>query len=194
MPALQTLRLFLHVLHWTDFIHWALLSNNLPAQTLLVHPVLIDNRPPLPMLPDLFPVTIWELRGHCGLQIRMSDEKKRDQYDIELGEKNGKVFDASTPQPQPRFTPAPSSALSNNPIIPILSYCASSMLTTVTNKYVLSGTDYNLNFFLLCVQVCLSRLQNRSLMGMLTRPSTGHYLCCCYSDMQVIRDYQLPGF
>jgi hypothetical protein len=84
----------------------------------------------------------------------MSDDKKRDEYDIELGEKNGKVFDAPTPPPQPRFTPAPSTSLSNNPILPILSYCASSILMTVTNKYVLSGTDYNLNFFLLCVQVC----------------------------------------
>ncbi|ERF69040.1 GDP-mannose transporter [Endocarpon pusillum Z07020] len=99
----------------------------------------------------------------------MSDDKKRDEYDIELGEKNGKVFDAPTPPPQPRFTPAPSSSLSNNPILPILSYCASSILMTVTNKYVLSGTDYNLNFFLLCVQsiVCVVAIQTCKSSGVI---------------------------
>jgi hypothetical protein len=83
----------------------------------------------------------------------MSDDKRRDDYDVELGEKSDKGFDAPPSPPQIRYTPAPSSSISNNPIIPILSYCASSILMTVTNKYVLSGTDYNLNFFLLCVQV-----------------------------------------
>jgi GDP-mannose transporter len=29
----------------------------------------------------------------------------------------------------------------------------SSILMTCTNKYILGGIDYNLNFFLLCVQV-----------------------------------------
>lgn len=81
----------------------------------------------------------------------MSDDKRKEDPDVELGEKGAKTFDA--PPPKPRFTPAPSASLSNNPILPIISYCASSILMTVTNKYVLSGTDYNLNFFLLCVQV-----------------------------------------
>lgn len=85
--------------------------------------------------------------------IKMSDDKKRDEYDMELGEKSGKDFDAPSPPSQTRYHPPPSTPLSNNPILPILSYCASSILMTVTNKYVLSGTDYNLNFFLLCVQV-----------------------------------------
>ena len=83
----------------------------------------------------------------------MPDDKRRDDYDMELGEKNGNTFDAPSPPPPARFTPAPPAALANNPIIPILSYCASSILMTVTNKYVMSGTDYNLNFFLLSVQV-----------------------------------------
>jgi GDP-mannose transporter len=88
----------------------------------------------------------------------MSDGKRRDEYDIELGEKNNKDFDAPPSPPQTRFIPAPSTSLSNNPVVPIISYCASSILMTVTNKYVLSGTDYNLNFFLLCVQVCVEPL------------------------------------
>jgi hypothetical protein len=44
-------------------------------------------------------------------------------------------------------------SLTENPVAAILSYCGSSILMTVTNKYVLSGVDFNLNFFLLCVQV-----------------------------------------
>lgn len=42
----------------------------------------------------------------------------------------------------------------DRPIFPILAYCGSSILMTLTNKYVLSGHNFNLNFFLLAVQVC----------------------------------------
>ena len=100
----------------------------------------------------------------------MADEKKREDYEVELGEKaNGRY---SPPRPAtPRFSPAPLASGSSQNIAAVLSYCASSILMTVTNKvslgytsragervltceqYVLSGTDYNLNFFLLCVQV-----------------------------------------
>ena len=86
----------------------------------------------------------------------MADDKRRGDYAIEMGEKNADgSFDAapSPPSPLPKMSVAPVSSLSNNPIVPILSYCGSSILMTVTNKYVLSGLDFNLNFFLLCVQV-----------------------------------------
>ncbi|OZJ03265.1 hypothetical protein BZG36_04905 [Bifiguratus adelaidae] len=36
--------------------------------------------------------------------------------------------------------------------LPIASYCGASILMTVTNKYVLSGYDFNLNFLLLAIQ------------------------------------------
>ncbi|CAG8435409.1 976_t:CDS:2 [Funneliformis mosseae] len=36
--------------------------------------------------------------------------------------------------------------------LPILTYCAASILMTVTNKYVLSGYEFNMNFLLLGVQ------------------------------------------
>ena len=87
----------------------------------------------------------------------MADEKKRDEpYAVDIGvstEKRG-----LSPQPPMQRMPtsnSPSVAapLAHSPIPPILSYCGSSILMTVTNKYVLSGTDFNLNFFLLCVQV-----------------------------------------
>lgn len=36
----------------------------------------------------------------------------------------------------------------------IITYCASSIFMTLINKYVVSGSNFNLNFFLLFVQVC----------------------------------------
>ena len=81
----------------------------------------------------------------------MSDEKKRDDdYVVDIGDRGKEQFDAL---PRRNTPPAPAVAITNNPMIAILSYCGSSILMTVTNKYVLSGLDYNLNFFLLCVQV-----------------------------------------
>lgn len=85
---------------------------------------------------------------------RTSDEKKRflDDHDgIEMGEKQGNNS-YSPPRPTtPRFTPT--APTTNNPLFPIAAYCGSSILMTVTNKYVLAGTGFNLNFFLLAVQV-----------------------------------------
>jgi GDP-mannose transporter len=82
----------------------------------------------------------------------MSDEKKRDDYVLEMTEKSQNF----EPAPIPR-TPPPSTSFANNPAAPILAYCGSSILMTVTNKYVLSGLDFNLNFFLLTVQVSYGR-------------------------------------
>lgn len=80
----------------------------------------------------------------------MADDKKRDDFAIDMGDRDGKNFEP--PISSPRHN-APS-AVANNPIFPVLSYCVSSILMTVTNKFVLSGRDFNLNFFLLAVQVC----------------------------------------
>ena len=83
----------------------------------------------------------------------MSDDKKNEDYTIELGEQkpNG-AFDAAPRMP----AAAPPAAQLNSPVIAILAYCGSSILMTTTNKYVLSGLDFNLNFFLLAVQVSAS--------------------------------------
>lgn len=82
----------------------------------------------------------------------MAEQEKRDRV-IELGEQqpNGH-FDAA-PKPPAAAMHVPTAAATSNPVVSILSYCGSSILMTVTNKYVLSGTGFNLNFFLLCVQV-----------------------------------------
>ncbi|KAG9519532.1 UDP-galactose transporter, partial [Aureobasidium melanogenum] len=64
----------------------------------------------------------------------------------------------------------PNASLANSPMVAILSYCGSSILMTVTNKYVLGGRDFNLNFFLLCVQsvICLVTIESCKRGGLIT--------------------------
>ena len=83
-----------------------------------------------------------------------AEEKKRflDDNDIEMNEKSHRGFSPAR-APSPKHT-LQSSNWQNNPILPVISYCASSILMTVANKYILSFPDYNLNFLLLAVQVC----------------------------------------
>ncbi|OGM42453.1 GDP-mannose transporter 1 [Aspergillus bombycis] len=99
----------------------------------------------------------------------MAEGKKTDDYTIEMDkiDQGSKNFEAAAP-PQPRSVP--SSSLSNNPFLPVLAYCGSSILMTVMNKYVLSGLDFNLNFFLLCVQsiVCIIAIQTCKFCGIIT--------------------------
>lgn len=90
----------------------------------------------------------------------MADNKKRDDLVIDVNEKSGR-YDSPmrSPLPPTPKTPGmqqpapPLAAVTNNPVVPVLAYCCSSILMTVTNKFVLSGSGFNLNFFLLCVQV-----------------------------------------
>lgn len=86
----------------------------------------------------------------------MADEKKRDDdLVIDMGDRKGR-FDSPSRTPQSSPPAAPVTTVTNNSIFPVLSYCASSILMTVTNKYVLSGLGFNLNFFLLAVQVSVN--------------------------------------
>ncbi|ODV77546.1 UDP-galactose transporter [Suhomyces tanzawaensis NRRL Y-17324] len=63
-----------------------------------------------------------------------------------------------------------SSSIANSAPISIFSYCASSILMTITNKYVLSGFSFNLNFFLLAVQciVCIVTIGTLKALGIIT--------------------------
>lgn len=82
----------------------------------------------------------------------MADDKKTDDYTVNMEKlDHGKQFDAAPP---PQLRPPPAGSVSNSPALPVLAYCGSSILMTVMNKYVLSGLDFNLNFLLLMVQVC----------------------------------------
>ena len=90
----------------------------------------------------------------------MASNKKRDDLGIELNEMRDYESPPASPMssrtpmmPAPSGPAMPSGTIASNPIIPVLSYCVSSIAMTVTNKFVLSGTGFNLNFFLLCVQV-----------------------------------------
>ncbi|KAF2638999.1 GDP-mannose transporter [Massarina eburnea CBS 473.64] len=97
----------------------------------------------------------------------MADDKKSDDYKLDMPA--GKEFRAPTPalRPSPRNS-AP--AVTDNPTVSIFAYCASSILMTVTNKYVLSGVDFNLNFFLLAVQaiVCVVAISACKTAGLIT--------------------------
>jgi GDP-mannose transporter len=81
------------------------------------------------------------------------DDKKRDEaYAIELPDRpNGQPLPAV--RRMSRVLPSSVSSITNNPMLAILGYCGSSILMTTTNKFVLSGLDFNLNFFLLLIQV-----------------------------------------
>ncbi|KAF2854393.1 UDP-galactose transporter [Plenodomus tracheiphilus IPT5] len=97
----------------------------------------------------------------------MSDDKKNDDYTIEMPA--GKEFRAASPPSRPASVRGGSS-VTENPVAAILAYCGSSILMTVTNKYVLSGVDFNLNFFLLCVQsiVCVAAIAICKAAGFIT--------------------------
>ena len=85
----------------------------------------------------------------------MADGKKTDDYESRDIGGSGKGYEPPMSTPRSGGS-APIIAATNNPVFPVLSYCGSSILMTVTNKYVLSGFGFNLNFFLLAVQVYLT--------------------------------------
>ncbi|KIW16633.1 GDP-mannose transporter 1 [Exophiala spinifera] len=100
------------------------------------------------------------------------EEKKRflEGNEMELGEKQGRSLGGSPSSSTPRYTPHRSNNWQNNPILPVVCYCGSSILMTVSNKYILSFPDYNLNFFLLAVQaiVCVVAIQSCKSAGVIT--------------------------
>jgi len=63
---------------------------------------------------------------------------------------NGEM-DKKVQQQQSQSTPSEQSFAKS--MLPIACYCSASILMTITNKYVLSGYEFNMNFFLLTVQV-----------------------------------------
>ncbi|MDC6271522.1 GDP-mannose transporter [Acetobacter pasteurianus] len=58
----------------------------------------------------------------------------------------------------------------NSGPISIIAYCFSSILMTITNKYVVSGLNFNLNFFLLAVQsfVCVATIASLKSLNVIT--------------------------
>lgn len=120
-------------------------------------------RSPTPTLPSTSTLlrqrqlasSAWHLEFNSATLQTMSDEKAR-QHDRLLDEEDASPSaQHAVSRSNTATSSAPTSNMSGNPLFPVLSYCGSSILMTVTNKYVLSGTDFNLNFFLICVQVRL---------------------------------------
>lgn len=101
--------------------------------------------------PDLPVAATYHDSTHVPLSTTMSDDKKSDDYRVDMP--SGKEFRAASPMPRSASSSRAGPAITENPIAAVLAYCGSSIMMTVTNKYVLSGVDFNLPFFLLCVQV-----------------------------------------
>ncbi|KAM5353756.1 hypothetical protein ACJ41O_000406 [Fusarium nematophilum] len=94
-------------------------------------------------------------------------DKKNEDYVVRMGDDSyGKrekdAFLARSPtRPSYRSSPAGGlGKLDNSPPLSIVAYCLSSISMTVVNKYVVSGSFWNLNFFYLFVQavVCIATI------------------------------------
>jgi len=93
------------------------------------------------------------------------DDKKNEDYSIKMPEVEMRNFNGrASPSQEPFLSSksgsgrkggiaAPLSNITNSPPISILAYCLASISMTVTNKYCVSGANWNLNFFYLAIQV-----------------------------------------
>lgn len=95
------------------------------------------------------------------------DNKKNEDYAINMSDLKGR--DESPSQREPFLAKSPSrsgagsssgsiipsslQSFQNSPPLSILAYCFASISMTVTNKYCVSGPNWNLNFFYLAIQV-----------------------------------------
>ncbi|KAI0603253.1 UDP-galactose transporter [Biscogniauxia sp. FL1348] len=89
--------------------------------------------------------------------IRMPDSAMRSPY----GEKDSFIPPRPSRVSSQHQLSSRISKIENNPTVSILAYCLSSISMTVVNKYVVSGSEWNLNFFYLAVQsiVCIVTIE-----------------------------------
>lgn len=88
-------------------------------------------------------------------------DKKNDDYVVPMPGQSYEMkrapSEASSQRPtsqhSERNPPPPASGLSNSPSASILGYCLASISMTVVNKYIVSGSDWNLMFLYLAIQV-----------------------------------------
>ncbi|KAK7746061.1 GDP-mannose transporter into the lumen of the Golgi [Diatrype stigma] len=106
----------------------------------------------------------------------MSD-KKTDDYAIRMPEsgyrEEKEPFIVPTRPPRPQSQQSLNvkfSQIENSPPISILAYCLSSISMTIVNKYVVSGGEWNMNFFYLAVQsiVCIATIEAGKQLGLIT--------------------------
>ena len=88
-------------------------------------------------------------------------DKKNDDYVVPMPGQSYELrrapSEASSQRPTSQHSdkPAPPGpSLSNSPSASILGYCMASISMTVVNKYIVSGSDWNLMFLYLAIQVC----------------------------------------
>ncbi|KAL2825526.1 GDP-mannose transporter [Aspergillus pseudoustus] len=97
----------------------------------------------------------------------MSNKKNED---LEMSRVDGKEFaeqESFPPKPAPHPQGSLLSQLENNPSAAVLAYCFSSISMTVVNKYVVSGSSWNLNFLYLAIQsiICTAAILVLKQMG-----------------------------
>jgi GDP-mannose transporter len=87
-------------------------------------------------------------------------DKKNEDYVVRMGDdnydKNEKPIFKPRASPPAAYGSSPINGieqLEKSPPLSIAAYCLSSISMTVVNKYVVSGSFWNLNFFYLTVQV-----------------------------------------
>ena len=95
----------------------------------------------------------------------MSNKKHEDLEMSEMDEKDFDERDSFLLKPAPYHrTPVGNGVgsilfkLESNVGAAVLAYCLSSISMTVVNKYVVSGSSWNLNFLYLAIQVCSATL------------------------------------
>ena len=132
--------------------------------------------------------------------LTIMSDKKTDDYSIRMPESGYREEkEPFIPTRPPRAQPQVASSLAqieNNPMISILAYCLSSISMTVVNKYVVSGTEWNMNFLYLAIQVSPERSRTRNEREV--RPANEHpflvnCLHCHNPGLQAVRFDQEPG-
>lgn len=94
----------------------------------------------------------------------MSNKKNEDIAISEMGENGFSKQESFLLKPAPHYRSRANgggsllSQLESNPGTAVLAYCFSSISMTVVNKYVVSGSSWNLNFLYLAIQVCAATL------------------------------------
>ncbi|KID75184.1 GDP-mannose transporter, partial [Metarhizium brunneum ARSEF 3297] len=104
-------------------------------------------------------------------------DKKNEDFVVQISDRGfaGNEKEAFTTKATPSGTRGQNefsqslSKLDNSPPLSVVAYCFSSISMTVVNKYVVSGTFWNLNFFYLAIQavVCIAAISVCKSLGLI---------------------------
>lgn len=96
-------------------------------------------------------------------------DKKNEDYVVRIGDDKDVGDYPGRPNPLRSFrsnSQPPShvnkmsefARIENSPIVSVVAYCIASISMTVVNKYLVSGSDWNMNFLYLAIQVRTARV------------------------------------